>query len=172
MKRDVRKIQVIGLGQASLDYLGRIPSYPQEDRKVELMDLYMQCGGPASTALVTLSRLGVSTSFLGSISDDPFGREILKGLKEESVDTTFLKITPGYISQFAFIAITESTASIEFSHFHDFFFGSYEGKQLVQMVLLWILRFLHCSGIRRNSHDFLFLCWQVFEYLDRILITF
>lgn len=109
MNKDVSRIQVIGLGQACFDYLGRIPSYPPEDAKVELMDLHMQCGGPASTALVTLSRLGVSTSFLGSISDDPFGREILKGLKEERVDTSFLKITPGHISQFAFIAITEST---------------------------------------------------------------
>jgi len=71
------------------------------------MDLHVQCGGPASTALVTLSRLGIKTSFLGSISDDTWGIEIVKGLREEDVDASFLKITPGYTSQFAFIAITE-----------------------------------------------------------------
>jgi ribokinase len=69
----LERIQVVGLGQACVDYLGRLTSYPQEDGKVELMDLYMRCGGPASTALVTLSRLGVPTSFLGAVSDDPFG---------------------------------------------------------------------------------------------------
>jgi ribokinase len=82
-----------------------------EDEKIELIDFTMQCGGPASTALVTLSRFGISTSFLGSISDDFFGREILKGLKDESVDITCLKMTQGFQSQFAFIAIDEKTGN-------------------------------------------------------------
>lgn len=101
-------IQVVGLGQACVDYLGTIPSYPPEDGKMELRDLHMQCGGPASTALVTLARMAVQTSFLGSISDDPFGQEIIRGLLEENVDFTFLKMTPGYTSQFAFIAINKN----------------------------------------------------------------
>lgn len=107
MEKRLDNIEVVGLGQTCVDHLGRIPTYPEEDGKVELMDLHMQCGGPASTALVTLSRMGIRTSFLGSISDDPFGREILKGLQEEKVDSTFLKVTPGYTSQFAFIAINK-----------------------------------------------------------------
>lgn len=106
MESPLDHIEVVGLGQACVDYLGQIPTYPREDSKIELMGLQTQCGGPASTALVTLSRLGIRTSFLGSISDDPFGIEIRKGLKEENVDATFLNITPGYTSQFAFIAIT------------------------------------------------------------------
>jgi sulfofructose kinase len=89
-----------------VDCLGRLTAYPEEDGKVELIDLHIQCGGPASTALVTLSRLGIRTSFLGSISDDVWGIEIVEGLKQEKVDCSFLKITPGYTSQFAFIAIT------------------------------------------------------------------
>jgi ribokinase len=44
---------------------------------------------------------------LGSISDDAFGIEIVRGLKDENVDHTFLKTTPGYTSQFAFIAINK-----------------------------------------------------------------
>ena len=107
MEKHLNTVEVIGLGQACIDYLGRVTSYPEEDGKVELMDLHMQCGGPASTALVTLSRLGIRTSFFGSISDDAFGIEIVKGLKDENVDHTFLKITPGYTSQFAFIAINK-----------------------------------------------------------------
>ncbi len=107
----LKTIQVVGLGQACVDYLGRLTSYPQEDGKIELTELYMQCGGPASTALVTLSRLGITTSFLGSISNDPFGIKILNNLQKEQVDISCLKITPGFQSQFAFIAITEDTAN-------------------------------------------------------------
>jgi sulfofructose kinase len=100
---------VVGLGQASFDYLGRLSSFPAEDEKAELAAIEGQCGGPASTALVTLSRLGIQTSFLGSISDDLSGTEIAKGLEQEGVDATFLKIRPGYTSQLAFIAITQES---------------------------------------------------------------
>lgn len=103
------RVQVIGLGQACIDYLGTLPSYPQEDGKVELVDLLIRCGGPASTALVTLSRLGIMTSFLGSISNDSFGMKIMDNLKHEKVDVSLLKIIPGYSSQFAFIAVTKKS---------------------------------------------------------------
>ncbi len=109
MHAGLKNVQVIGIGQASLDYLGRVTTFPGEDEKVELADLHRQCGGPASTALATLSRLGIATSFWGSVSDDPFGREIREGLIADGVDATFLRVTPGYTSQFAFIAITKDS---------------------------------------------------------------
>ncbi len=108
-KKKLEKIQVIGLGQACIDYLGVLHNFPVEDGKVALSDLQIQCGGPASTALVTLSRLGIPTTFLGSLSDDPPGAKIVENLQKEQVDTSRLKITPGYTSQFAFIAITKET---------------------------------------------------------------
>jgi len=109
--RLLEDIEVVGLGQACVDYLGRVPSYPREDGKMELLELQSQCGGPASTALVTLSRLGIKTSFIGSISDDPIGVEIVKGLKTDQVDSSFLKITPGHTSQFAFIAVSRESGN-------------------------------------------------------------
>jgi sugar/nucleoside kinase (ribokinase family) len=75
------------------------------------LEIHKQCGGPASTALATLSRLGIKTSFLGSISDDTFGIQIVEGLREEKIDFSHLKITPGYTSQFAFIAINKNTGT-------------------------------------------------------------
>jgi sulfofructose kinase len=101
------EVRVIGLGQACIDCLGRLAAYPEEDGKAELIDLHIQSGGPASTALVALSRLGIATSFLGSLSDDAWGNAIAEELKEEKVDCRFLKVTPGYTSQFAFIVITK-----------------------------------------------------------------
>ena len=100
MNSRLKEVQVIGMGQASLDHLGRIAKFPEEDEKIELADLHVQCGGPASTALVTLSRLGIATSFWGSVSDDHFGKEMHRGLIAEGVDATFLKVTPGYTSQY------------------------------------------------------------------------
>ncbi|MFW6147446.1 MAG: carbohydrate kinase family protein [Thermodesulfobacteriota bacterium] len=106
-KRINEDVQVVGLGQACIDCLGRLDTYPEEDGKVELNDLHFQCGGPASTALVALSRFGIKTSFLGSISDDAWGIEIAENLKREDVGCSLLKVTPGHTSQFAFISITK-----------------------------------------------------------------
>ena len=104
-------IKVVGLGQASVDYYGRLFDFPSENSKAELSDLHMSCGGPAATALVTLSRLGIPCSFLGSISDDIFGEEIAKNFEQERVDSSQLKITAGQTSQFAFIAISEDSGN-------------------------------------------------------------
>jgi sulfofructose kinase len=106
VERRSERIQVVGLGQACVDYVGHVSGYPAEDSKTELEGLFTSCGGPAATALVTLARSGIPTSFLGSISDDPFGVQIVDTLKKEAVDTSCLKITPGLTSQFAFIAVT------------------------------------------------------------------
>ncbi len=107
-EKKLESIQVVGLGQVCVDYVGRVPTYPPEDTKMEMDGLFSSCGGPAATALVTLTRSGVPCSFLGSISDDPFGVQIVRTLKKEGVNTSFLKIAPGLNSQFAFIVVSGS----------------------------------------------------------------
>ena len=107
----LQNIEVIGLGQACFDFLGQIPYFPNEDTKIEITDLHMQCGGPVASALTVLARFGISSSFIGSISDDYFGIEILNSLRSESIDTTLLKITPGLTSQFAFISINNKNGN-------------------------------------------------------------
>ncbi len=98
--------EVVGLGQACVDYLGDLPFYPLEDSKAELRSLVIQCGGPASTALITLASFGIKTSFIGSISDDFSGCKIKENLLKKGVDISCLKITPGFTSQLAFITVS------------------------------------------------------------------
>ena len=57
-----------------------------------------------ATALVALSRWGLSCSFAGMIGDDLFGRMIRASLAEEGIRTDGLVIREGFLSQFAFIA--------------------------------------------------------------------
>ncbi len=99
-------IEVVGIGQACIDYIAPAPFFPKEDGKVKLKELYIKCGGPVATALVTLSRLGIKTAYIGAVSDDSFGKRILDTLKKEKVDTTYTKVIKGYRSQFAFIVVT------------------------------------------------------------------
>jgi sulfofructose kinase len=96
---------VVGLGQCSLDMLGRIDAYPPVDQKTEIEQLLVQGGGPVATALVTLARLGVPTAFCGRIGGDAHGRQIRAGLRAEGVDCRKLLVDPEGTSQFAFIAV-------------------------------------------------------------------
>ena len=96
---------VVGLGQCSLDLLGRITDFPAVDQKCELCEVLAQGGGPVATALVTLARFGVQTHFVGRVGDDDHGRRIREGLEAEGVDCGALLTDPGRSSQFAFIAV-------------------------------------------------------------------
>lgn len=96
-------VQVFGLGQCSLDYIGRIEEFPPPDKKCEFFDLAIQGGGPVATALVALARWGVRCAFAGVRGDDLFGTLIQESLDREGIDTSGLAVRKGGGSQFAFI---------------------------------------------------------------------
>jgi sulfofructose kinase len=97
-------MDIFGLGQCSLDVIGRIPAWPLPDTKCEFHDMVIQGGGPVATALVALSRWGLSCHFAGVVGDDSFGRQIAGFLRDEGVELSGLVERPGERSQFAFIA--------------------------------------------------------------------
>jgi ribokinase len=66
--------------------------------------LRFQGGGPVATALVALSRWGISGTFVGVIGDDTFGNQIRASLEMEGLDLRGLLVRKGFESQFAFIA--------------------------------------------------------------------
>jgi len=71
-----RTFQVYGLGQCTLDYIGKIDAYPPPDVKCEFSDMVIQGGGPVATALVALARWGLSCAFAGVLGDDLFAAMI------------------------------------------------------------------------------------------------
>jgi ribokinase len=102
---------VTGIGQCSLDYLALIDAYPPVDTKKEVIEWHEQGGGPVATALVALSRLGISGRFFGVIGDDDAGEKIRQSLIDESIDVSGLVQREKASSQVAFIAIEKGTAT-------------------------------------------------------------
>ena len=100
---DTTPFEVYGLGQCSLDYIGKVNAYPPPDAKCEFSDMVIQAGGPVATALVALARWRVSCGFVGVIGDDQFGTKIKTTLDREGVDTSGILVREGFDSQFAFI---------------------------------------------------------------------
>ncbi len=101
---------IFGLGQCSLDHIGRIAFYPLPDGKCEFTNLVIQGGGPVATALVALSRWRLPCYMAGMVGDDAFGKAITDSLGEEGIDIGGLKVRGGHTSQFAFIASERESA--------------------------------------------------------------
>ncbi len=98
-------MNVIGIGQCSLDYLFIVDPFPVPDTKKEIIEWTVCGGGPVATALVSLSRLGVSCCFHGITGADESGKKIEESLKKENVDTLGLIKRKEESSQIAFIAV-------------------------------------------------------------------
>lgn len=87
-----------------------MPRRPGPDDLVWTSELVVAGGGPAATAAVALSRLGVPTFFVGSIGDDATGAAIREGLEREGVDVSELVVVPGAQSPQSSILVAEGSA--------------------------------------------------------------
>ena len=100
---------VVGLGCACLDFLGIVPHLPDQDDQIWMSDSTQQGGGMVSTALVTLSRLGVSTAFVGKVGNDMAGRAVKREFDEYGVDSAHLIVEAGATTPVSMILVDEST---------------------------------------------------------------
>jgi sulfofructose kinase len=86
--------RVVCVGLATLDTVFEVQDHPARDSRVVASELTVAGGGPAATAAVTLARLGVETSFVGSVADDEIGERIRDGLEIEGVDVSEVAVVP------------------------------------------------------------------------------
>ena len=80
--------QVVGIGSTVYDTLMVVDGFPQEDTKMQGVETKVQGGGPCATALVAAQKLGVTTAYMGTIGDDPFGTFMMDDLKKWNVNTS------------------------------------------------------------------------------------
>ncbi len=100
---------VVGVGCACLDFLGIVHRLPEVDEQIWMKESTQQGGGMVATALVTLSRLGASTAYVGKIGDDVAGRFIKEEFDQYGVDSVYMKMEPGAASLASMILVDEST---------------------------------------------------------------
>lgn len=106
LKNDA-KFDVVGFGTNAVDFLIRVPHYPEFNSKVELIDYVQAAGGEIATAMVGLQRLGLRTSYIGRFGSDAAGDIGMASLREEGVDLTYAERIDGARTQIAFIVIDE-----------------------------------------------------------------
>lgn len=104
-----KRIDVVGLGYCTLDYLTLVNQYPEIDTKEEVIDFLEDGGGPTATALVTLARFGIPTSFIGKAGDDARGKLIVRQLRQEGVDLSNFIVEKNKVSPLSLIVIDKNS---------------------------------------------------------------
>jgi len=87
--------KVLSVGIATVDTIVLVDKYPAANERVVALQSVRAVGGPATTAAVTMARLGINVSISCEIGDDEAGRFIFDTLKREGVDTRNVHVNPG-----------------------------------------------------------------------------
>lgn len=103
-------IQVVCVGVITIDTIALVDRYPGEDERVIAQEISRAGGGPAAVAAVALSRLGVKTGIVGSIGDDPDGREVLRIFEKEGVDASGISISNSSTAGSVIVASRKNSA--------------------------------------------------------------
>jgi sulfofructose kinase len=83
-------IDVLCVGMASYDLLFTVNRPLSEDDKSAASSLTQSGGGPAASASIAVSRLGLKSAFAGYLGTDPFGDYLLKDFNEAGVNIDML----------------------------------------------------------------------------------
>lgn len=79
--------KVVVVGDACIDIHIKLSDYLNEDSSKQMP--YVAClGGTIANTALSIKRLGVDVSFLGSVGDDYAGKQIITKLKENNIDTS------------------------------------------------------------------------------------
>ncbi len=85
--------------------------------KIPFDDVYViNAVGNASNAAVSAARLGLSTYFVTNIGDDQDGRDCVATLEKNNVHTDFVKINPGFKTNYHYVLMFGAERTILIKH--------------------------------------------------------
>ena len=100
--------KVLSVGIATVDTIVLVDKYPAANERVVALDSVRAVGGPATTAAVTMARLGIDVALSCVIGDDEAGRFIFDTLKREGVDTKHVIVNPQIRTAIGTIVVSKS----------------------------------------------------------------
>tara|TARA_B100000214_G_scaffold375517_1_gene362313 strand:- start:3060 stop:3989 length:930 start_codon:yes stop_codon:yes gene_type:complete len=105
------KKDIIVFGSLNMDLVVNTTKFPNLGETIVCDKFYTSPGGKGGNQAVAAARLAsqeYKVKFIGRVGEDIFGQEILKNLKSENIDTSFVKITKNISTGIASIFIMPS----------------------------------------------------------------
>src|ERR1700722_19204278 len=72
--------------------------------------------GNAANAAVSIARLGLKSGFVSNVGEDKYGRDIIGALRDNDVDTRFVKVNPGKKSNYHYVLWYKDERTILIKH--------------------------------------------------------
>jgi sugar/nucleoside kinase (ribokinase family) len=94
-RRGERPIDLLGLGQISLDRVGAVSGWPPRGGKRALEDERELPGGQVATAVLAATKLGLRCALAGAVGDDEAAAQALAPLVAAGVDCEAVRRLPG-----------------------------------------------------------------------------
>lgn len=85
-------VDVICIGNVNIDVIAYVNHIPAPDESIYASNLTISPGGSAANTAVGISRLGLTSGFIGRVGADPYGQLLIKAFTDEKVDTSHIKI--------------------------------------------------------------------------------
>jgi sulfofructose kinase len=102
---------VVGVGINVVDYLFRIPNFPEPDTKMDALSATIQGGGLTATAMVACARLGLRTRYIGKFGDNEIGRMARQELGAEGMDLAASVTAAGVPNRFCVVLVEEGSGA-------------------------------------------------------------
>jgi sugar/nucleoside kinase (ribokinase family) len=140
----MKSFDVIGIGASTIDILKIVDHFPAGEEVQKSSGSAIAGGGPVSTAIVTLTRLGAKVMMIDSIGDDWRGKLILDEFKNENVNVDLINVNKDYSSPMSVILVrkNDGARTIVFSP------GSSPDvlPEVVSEELISQAKFIHING--------------------------
>ncbi|MFI3226873.1 MAG: carbohydrate kinase [Clostridia bacterium] len=98
----MKKFDIVSLGEILIDYT------PREKSQSGMAVFEQNPGGAPANVMVSATKLGLKTAFIGKIGQDMQGDFLRKTLDDQNIETKGLISDPNYFTTLAFVSIDEN----------------------------------------------------------------
>ncbi|KXZ39716.1 ribokinase [Alkalithermobacter thermoalcaliphilus JW-YL-7 = DSM 7308] len=95
------------VGSLNMDLVINVDNMPKLGQTVIGKNLKKVCGGKGANQAVAIARLGANVNMIGKVGDDDFGQSLINSLKQDKVNTDFVKIRKDIPTGLAFITVNK-----------------------------------------------------------------
>jgi sugar/nucleoside kinase (ribokinase family) len=104
MSKAKPRINLIGL--SSWDRLIAVPAYPEVGGQADVLEEVSAPGGTTTNTAVALARLGAEVGLATAVGDDDRGELVLAGLRAEGIDTSWVTVKDGEVTDLATVIVS------------------------------------------------------------------
>jgi sulfofructose kinase len=104
-----KPFDVVGVGVNVIDYLFRIPHFPEPNTKMDALGATIQGGGLTATAMVACARLDLRTRYIGKFGGNEIGRMAREELLAEGLDLAGSVVAKGVPNRFCVVLVEEGS---------------------------------------------------------------